>query len=271
MDPLPERPVDRLVAVMRRLRAPDGCPWDREQTLETLKRYLVEECYEELDAIDSGDRARILDELGDLLLQVVFQSQICAEEGAFTFDDVAAHLCEKLVRRHPHVFGDARAPDAASVLRRWDAIKRDERRGAGAEAAPSALDGVPRSMPSLARAEQVQIRAARAGFDWRRAGDVLGKLEEEIRELREALAAGRSERVRDEAGDLLFTAVNLCRRLDVHAESALAASTAKFVRRFRAMEAQLLGEGRRLSDCPLEDLDAAWERVKDDEGDAAGA
>ncbi len=260
--PLPERPVDRLLAIMRRLRAPGGCPWDREQTLASLKKYLVEECYEELDAIDSGHPDKIREELGDVLLQVVFQSQICAEAGRFTFEDVAATIADKLIRRHPHVFGDVRVSGADDVLRNWDAIKREER---AAEPARSVVDGVPKSMPALLKADQVQARAARIGFDWDETHQVIAKLDEEIAELKEALAGGRADRIRDEMGDVLFTVVNLGRFVDIDAEHALNQTTEKFMRRFRAVEARIHAGGRKVQDCTLAELDAIWDAVKAEE------
>lgn len=260
--PLPERPVDRLLAIMRRLRAPGGCPWDREQTLASLKKYLVEECYEELDAIDSGHPDKIREELGDVLLQVVFQSQICAEAGQFTFEDVAATIADKLVRRHPHVFGDVRVSGADDVLRNWDAIKREER---AAEPSRSVVDGVPKSMPALLKADQVQARAARIGFDWDETHQVIAKLDEEVAELKEALAGGRVDRIRDELGDVLFTVVNLGRFVDVDTEHALNQTTEKFMRRFRAVEARIHAGGRKVQDCTLAELDAIWDAVKAEE------
>jgi tetrapyrrole methylase family protein/MazG family protein len=255
---LPERPIDRLLAVMHRLRSEQGCPWDRKQTLESLKKYLVEECYETLDAIDGGDRDKLKEELGDVLLQVVFQSQLCAEEGAFAFEDVAAAICDKLIRRHPHVFGEVSVSGAEEVLRNWDAIKRDER---GAEPG-SVVDGVPRHLPALLKADQVQTRAARAGFDWSEAGPVFQKLDEEILELKEALAGGDSAAVRDELGDVLFTVVNLSRFLSCDAEEALNQTTAKFTRRFRRVEKTAHAANVKLTDCTLAELDAFWDEAK---------
>jgi tetrapyrrole methylase family protein/MazG family protein len=252
------KPIDRLVEIMRTLRSEKGCPWDREQTLTSLKPFLLEESYEVLDAIDSGDRRHLAEELGDVLLQVVFQSQLCSEEGAFTFDDVANHIAEKLVRRHPHVFGDTEVSGATDVVRNWEAIKADEK---GA-AAGSALDGVPRHAPALKRAHALQKRAARVGFDWDQAHDVVAKIDEELAEVKEALAAGDQAAVREELGDLLFATVNLSRFLGHDAEEALDETIAKFVRRFRLIEDQLHAEGRKVTDCDLAELDRIWNDVK---------
>jgi tetrapyrrole methylase family protein/MazG family protein len=262
---LPERPIDRLLEIMRLLRSPGGCPWDREQTLASLKRYLVEECYEELDAIDSGDRAKIREELGDVLLQVVFQSQICAEAGEFTFEDVAATIAEKLVRRHPHVFGEVKVAGSDDVLRNWEAIKRTE---GGGEKPKSAVDGIPKSLPALQKADQVQSRAARVGFDWDETHQVIAKLDEEIAELKEALAAGDADHVREEIGDVLFTVVNLTRFVKCSAEEALHRTTAKFIRRFQHVERLADQQGRSLGDCTLAELDALWDEAKKTETEA---
>lgn len=254
-------PIVRLVEIMRILRSPQGCPWDHKQTLQSLRKYLVEESHEVLDAIDSGDRAKLCDELGDLLLQVVFQAQLCAEEKAFTFDDVATGISEKLVRRHPHVFGDIDVSGADEVLRNWEQIKRTEKTGED-EAPRSALAGVPRSLPALHRAHLVQERAARVGFDWDRVDGAMDKLDEEIAEVREAVAGGDANRVRDELGDLLFATVNVSRFLGHNPEDVLHGSIAKFSRRFQAVEDEVHRQGRKLADCSLAELDAIWDRVK---------
>jgi tetrapyrrole methylase family protein/MazG family protein len=246
------------VEIMRRLRAPDGCPWDRQQTLSSLKQYLVEECYEVLDAIDSGDRARLAEELGDVLLQVVFQAQICSEEGSFTFDDVARAISEKLVRRHPHVFADVKVSGADDVLRNWEAIKREEKAGG----ARSAVAGIPRHLPALHRAQQVQRRAARVGFDWEAAHQVVNKIEEEMTEVKAAMTSGDSARVREEIGDLLFAVVNLSRFLGHNAEEALDDTINKFIRRFQGIEQRVHERGRRMTDCKLAELDAIWNEIK---------
>lgn len=259
----------RLLDVMRRLRSEGGCPWDREQTLASLKPYVIEEAYEVYEAMDADDPAGLREELGDLLLQIVFQSQVCAEAGRFTFDDVVTALIEKLVRRHPHVFGDVRADSAEDVVRRWDAIKRAEK--AAMAAAPSIVDGVPRHLPALRRADQVQRRAARAGFDWNETRGVLAKLDEEMAELKEALAAGDTERIREELGDVLFTLVNLSRFIETDAEDALHATTAKFIRRFQEVERQARARGLRLDGGDGAALDALWDEVKAEERGAGPA
>lgn len=259
-----ESPMDRLLDIMRRLRGPGGCPWDREQTLASLKPFLLEECYEELDAIDAGEPDHIREELGDVLLQIVFQAAICEEQGLFDFQDVARTIGEKLIRRHPHVFGDAVAEHADDVVRQWDAIKREEAADRPHEE-QSALDGLPAALPALLKADRVQGRAARVGFDWDRTSQVVEKLDEEVAELKAALAQGRAEAIEDEMGDVLFTVVNLSRFVELSAEQALNRTTAKFARRFRAVEQRIRQSGRRISDCTLEELDRVWDAVKADE------
>jgi tetrapyrrole methylase family protein / MazG family protein len=257
--PFPDaRPIDRLIAIMRRLRGPDGCPWDREQTLQSLKKNLVEETYEVIDAIDSGDAQCLREELGDLLLQVVFQAQICSEEDAFDFQDVAAAIADKLVRRHPHVFGDAEAADAAAVHANWDRIKRSEQ----GDQPRSAVAGVPRHLPALHKAQHVQARVARVGFDWRETADVLAKIEEELAEIKMAMAEESATRVRDEIGDLLFAVVNLTRYLGHEAEEVLNETVARFSRRFQHVEDTVHGAGRKLTDHSLEELEAFWQDAK---------
>lgn len=254
-------PLPRLLELMRILRGPGGCPWDHQQTLTSLKDHLVEESHEVLDAIDSGDRAQLRDELGDLLLQVVFQAQICAEEGAFTFDDVARAIGDKLVRRHPHVFGEVTAKDADQVLKNWEAIKKTER----GDKPRSMLDGIPRSLPALHRAHLVQKRVARVGFDWDHVDGALDKLEEEIAEVRAAVASGDPAAIREEIGDLLFATVNVSRFLEHSAEEILDQTIQKFVRRFDELEKRVHARGQKVSDLPLEELDSVWEQVKADE------
>ena len=253
--------VDDLLAIMARLRGKNGCPWDAEQTLDTLKTFLIEECYEVVDAIDSGDTGAHLEELGDLLLQVVFQAQIRAEQGEFRFQDVADAIRDKLVRRHPHVFGDLKAADAGEVIRHWEAIKAGEKKK-DAGKSQSVLAGVPRSLPALQRAQQVQTRAARVGFDWAAVEDVMKKVEEELAEVKEAMASGDAGRVGDEIGDLLFAVVNLSRFQKLPAEELLGRTIRKFIRRFEAVEDGARAQGKQPSEMTLEQLDALWEAAK---------
>ncbi len=254
--------IEHLLDVMRRLRAPDGCPWDREQSLETLKKNLIEETYEVVDAIDSGDRTALREELGDLLLQVVFQAQICDEEGAFTFHDVAQAIADKMVRRHPHVFGDTNVADSNEVLKNWDRIKRTEKEG---EEPRSAVAGVPRHLPALHKAQHVQQRAARVGFDWQESKDVLEKIEEELTEIKMAMATESAERVRDEIGDLLFAVVNLTRFMGHEAEEVLDQTVARFIRRFQHMEDQVHAAGHKVTDYSLDELEEFWQQAKQTE------
>ena len=252
LDSLP--PLDRLRAITAALRAPGGCPWDREQTHASLRPGLIEEAHEVVAAIDSRDDANLREELGDLLLQVVFHAQIGEEEGRFDFDDVAREIAEKLVRRHPHVFGDQHCADSADVLRKWDEIKRAEK-----GAVPgSVLDHLPTGLPTLMHATKVQKKAAKVGFDWADAGPVFDKVREELAELAAAPADEREE----EMGDVLFAAVNLARKLGIDAETALLGATRKFARRFRAVEQLARVRGLELGGMSLEELDVLWEEVK---------
>jgi len=248
-----------MVEVMRRLRGPGGCPWDREQTLQTLKPCLLEETYELLDAMDRDDLSLHAEELGDVLLQVVFQCAIREEEGRFTFDEVAAALADKLARRHPHVFGDTSAETSGEVLRNWEVIKQTEKKK-GADR--SALDGVPPTLPALLKAQRIQEKASRVGFDWKDSTGAIEKVHEELREVAEAVAAGDDARVADEMGDVLFSLVNYCRFIRVDAEHALAGATQKFAARFREVERCVRAMGRNMKDCTLAELDAIWDEVK---------
>lgn len=259
----PDHPkaIDRLLEIMRILRSDQGCPWDREQTLETLRQNLVEESYEVIDAIESGDRSKLREELGDLLLQIVFQAQICAEEGAFAFDDVAGAIEEKLIRRHPHVFGDTAVSGSEEVLKNWERIKSEEK----GEGKRSVVEGIPRHLPALHKAQQVQSRVARVGFDWKNAAEVVAKLDEELAEVRTAIVHEQPDRIREEIGDLLFTVVNLARFLGHNAEEALNGTVNRFMRRFREVEARAHADGRTVTDCSLEELDRYWDRVKNEE------
>lgn len=251
--------MKRLYEVMKQLRAPGGCPWDREQTLQTLKPCLLEETYELLEAMDGEDLALHVEELGDVLLQVVFQCAIREEEGLFTIDDVARSLAEKLIRRHPHVFGDAVVDSSGQVLRNWEAIKQKEK---GMKADRSALDGVPATLPALLKAQRVQSKASRVGFDWEDATGATEKIAEELQELREAAEIGDKQQLTEEAGDLLFSVVNYCRFIDVDAESALEGTNRKFSRRFREVERRVREQGRSLKECTLAEMDAIWDEVK---------
>ncbi|HYM69335.1 MAG TPA: nucleoside triphosphate pyrophosphohydrolase [bacterium] len=260
-----------LVAIMARLRAPGGCPWDREQTHASLQPYLLEETYETLEAIDAGAADKLREELGDLLLQVVFHAQMAAEAGSFTIDDVVAGLSDKLVRRHPHVFGDADAATADAVLKRWEVIKAAERAGTTEEPgrAPSdgepqdgALGGLPRALPALALAQQMQARAARAGFEWLTLAQATAKVREELTELERAHAGEPPDRVAEELGDLLFTVANLPRYLGLDGEQTLRAACAKFRDRFARLEQTVRAGGRSLRDCPPEELAALWRAVR---------
>ncbi len=257
----------RLVEIVAALRAENGCPWDRKQTLESVKQYLVEECYEVVEAIDSGEPARHREELGDLLLQVVFHAQLQKERGAFSFDEVVENVCEKLVRRHPHVFGETRVADADEVLRNWEAIKADEKKkkNAGEGAVRSVVEGAPRHLPALYKADQVQSRAARVGFDWDRVGDVLAKVDEELAEVKSILAGPDREGLDNEIGDLLFAVVNLARFNGISAEESLNGAIKKFIRRFKEVEKRIRAEGREMSGCTLAEMDAHWNAVKVDE------
>ena len=257
---------ERLVALQARLRAPNGCPWDREQTHATLRTYLIEEAYEVLDAMNGGDDVKFAEEMGDLLLQVVFHSQIAAEQGRFTAADVIREVHEKMVRRHPHVFGEKRARDAAEVLRNWEQIKAQERQGNATvkteERPKSLLDGVPRTLPATMEGLQLTRKASRAGFDWDDAHGIFEKLREESAELRHASETKDTARVEEEMGDLLFAAVNLARFLEVDPEIALKNANAKFARRFREMERLSSDNGQAFAEVPRADKERLWEETK---------
>jgi tetrapyrrole methylase family protein/MazG family protein/ATP diphosphatase len=262
----------RLVELMQRLLAPDGCPWDREQTFATLRRYVVEEACEVVDAIEGGDRAELRDELGDLLLQVVFQAELGRAEGSFGPDDVVAAICDKLVRRHPHVFADVTASGSAEVLRSWERIKAQERAGKPKKDRGGLLGGVPRSLPALARAQRVGEKVARVGFDWPDARGSRAKVGEELAELDHAVEAGDKDRIEAELGDVLFALVNLSRHVEVDAEAALRRTIDKFTKRFDHVEARVHeahgGWPASASDekLTLEELDGYWEEAKRAEG-----
>lgn len=254
-------PMAKLRWVLKALRAPDGCPWDREQTLASIQPCLQEECYELLSAMVGEDLANHREELGDVLLQVLFQCDIREEQGAFTFDEVVSELTDKLIRRHPHVFGEVDAKDTETVLRNWERIKQGEHKAPKA----SALDGVPEALPALLKAQRTQHKAAKVGFDWQDAEGPEAKIVEELAELKAAVAAGQPEAVADEYGDVLFSMVNLARHIGVDAESALRAATAKFAKRFRAVEARVKAAGKDMKAMSLSELDAVWDAVKAEE------
>jgi MazG family protein len=256
----------RLVATMRRLRAPDGCPWDREQSISSLKPYLLEETYEVMDAIERRDWDDLREELGDLLLQPVFQAEIAASEGLFTIVDPLNAIVEKLIRRHPHVFGSVEADTADQVLRNWEQIKRGEKaEKAAANGEPdeaSMLDSLPRALPALAEAQRITSRAAKVGFDWPGIDEVLGKLREEIGELDEARRAGETDKVEDEFGDLLFVMANLARFLKVDAEQSLRRTNLKFRQRFAYVERRLREQQKDIHATSLEEMESLWQEAK---------
>jgi tetrapyrrole methylase family protein/MazG family protein len=255
---------DELVQLMAKLREPDGCPWDRKQTHESLKPYLVEEAYEVLEAIDANDPGELREELGDLLLQILFHAQIGREEGRLTLDEIMQHLAAKLVRRHPHVFEQAKGQtspkNADEVYARWEEIKRDEREQTGEPA--SALEGVPKTLPALLRAYQIQARASRVGFDWPQAEQVLEKVKEEAQELHEARSARDQSETEAEFGDLVFALVNLSRFIKVNPEDALRKATNRFIDRFHYIEEEARRQGRSLKDMTLAEMDTLWEKAK---------
>ena len=259
-----------LVAIMQRLLAPDGCPWDREQTQASLRPFVLEETYEVLEAIESGSPAQLCDELGDFLFEAVFLAQIADERGEFTIADAIDAICNKLVRRHPHVFArEAGDPSLTSgqVIEKWETLKAREREASGqpAKKPTTTLSGVPKTLPSLLRAYEVSARAAAVGFDWAKAGDVLDKIEEEVAELRhevESGATGNLSRAEEEMGDLLFAIANLSRKLGIEPEAALRRANEKFTSRFEAVERAFASRDQLMSDATLEEMDAEWQRVK---------
>jgi len=278
---------ERAKAIMARLRAPGGCPWDREQTFDTIKRYTLEETYEVLEAIDNRDWKELTGELGDLLLQVLFYAEMAEEQGSFTIDDVLDALSSKLIHRHPHVFGDTKADDAAQVLKNWEALKAEEKRkslqtnGASSQTSPALLlllDGVSSKMPALQEAHKISSKAAHVGFDWPEIQGLFEKLTEETRELQEhldglpvaglhsspkgAIPAELHEHIEAEVGDLFFVLVNIARYLSVDPESALRKTNRKFRRRFSWMEEQLREQGRTLEQATLEEMEALWQQAK---------
>jgi len=247
----------KLCDIVAKLRAPDGCPWDREQTNESLVPALIEEVYEAAEAARTEDNAHFREELGDLLLLVVMHAQIARETGRFGIDEVIGQASNKLVRRHPHVFGTTKARDAGAVLKQWEAIKREEK-----DADLHYLASLPKALPALVRAQKAQSKAARVNFDWTALRDVIAKVEEELRETKQAIQSERQKMIEDEIGDLLFAVVNLARKCKIDAESALQSAIDKFVARFNRLEDELKTRGKKLGDVQLAEMDTIWDRIK---------
>lgn len=250
--------LEKLIEIMEKLRA--KCPWDREQTRESIKPFLIEETYEVIEAIDEGDPQKIKEELGDLLFQIIFQCQIAKERGEFTIDDVMEQIANKMVSRHPHVFGNAEYKTAEEVLEQWEERKKEE-----GKQRESILEGIPRALPALIKAQRVQSRAAKVGFDWKDINDVLEKLNEELREFREALDKKSQEDIEDELGDIFFSLVNISRFVGVNPEDALRKTISKFISRFRYIEIKAKEMGKKLSEMTLEEMDKLWEEAKSSE------
>lgn len=248
-----------LLEIMQVLRREDGCPWDREQTHQSLKKYLIEETYEVLEAIDLNDKAKVADELGDLLLQIVFHAQIGAEEKTFDINDVITAICRKMILRHTHVFGEDKAETAEDVLQNWEAIKKKEK---GIESQTQVLKDVPANLPALMRSYKVQQKAAQVGFDWEHVNDVFDKVDEEINELRDVYTSKNMERITDEMGDVFFALVNLSRFLKVQPELALTGTINKFINRFEYIEREAAKEGKKLEEMTLAEMDALWNKAK---------
>lgn len=257
-----KKPFDKLVQIVAKLRSERGCPWDRKQTHSTLKANLIEEAYEVIEVIDAEDNSKLQEELGDLLMQVMLHAQIAEDNENFTINDVIKTITDKLIRRHPHVFGDIQVDGAKQVLANWEKIKRNE---PGYEDRKSILDGIPIQLPSLYRAQKIQNKASRVGFDWDEASQVLPKIEEEVGELKNSINSADKEQMEMEIGDLLFSIVNLSRFLDIDAEEALRQSNRKFMERFKKMETELEKSGDKFEDYNLEKLDEIWEQVKNEE------
>ena len=254
--------IDQLISVMQRLRSEKGCPWDREQTHSSLKKYLMEECAELMDAIDDKDTEGICEELGDLLMHIVFHSRIAEENKSFTFEDVARGITEKMIRRHPHVFGEGKAENSGEVVEMWEVIKKQEKKD-GNRVRKSLMDGIPRHLPALFRAHEMQMKAAKVGFDWNNSHQIMEKIEEEMEELKKALANGDEKSVTEEIGDLIFSVVNLARfRKDKSAEEILACTIQKFERRFRYIEEKLASAGKSTGNSSPDEMDSLWNEAK---------
>ena len=254
-----DKAFQKLVELMEALRGPEGCPWDRKQTPESLKPFLVEECYEVIDALDEGKPDKIKEELGDLLFQILFHARIAEEDGQFSMQDVITSIHEKMTRRHPHVFGDEKLSTDKEVLANWEEIKKKEK---GHEDRKSILEGVPKELPSLLRAHRLQERAARVGFDWNHLNEALPKLDEEIAEFKESLREENAGKIEEELGDLFFTLVNISRFLGVNPDEALRKTISKFIHRFRSIEEHAEQTGRSLNDMTLQEMEALWQQAK---------
>lgn len=252
----------QLVDIMAKLRGPEGCPWDKEQTSDTIKGHLIEEAYEVVEAINNKDYKELKEELGDLLLQVVFHSQLAKETGQFDISDVIKGINEKLIRRHPHIFAGQRVEDTKEVLKRWEEIKKQEKEISGKEKEASYLDGVPIGLPALSYSQRLQTKAARVGFDWPQAIDILEKIDEEITEFKEAISEKEYTEVEKEFGDVLFTLVNLARKLKIDSESALIRVANDFSNRFNKMEKLAREEGRDFTKLTLEEKELLWQQAK---------
>jgi len=251
--------VDRLIEIIHKLRSPGGCPWDREQTHKSLLNCLLDETYEFFDAVEENDADMMKEELGDILLQVVFHADLGQETGAFDIEDVARGICEKLIKRHPHVFGDVKVSSSKEVLSNWEQIKKGEK---GKEKRKYLVDGIPDKLPALFRAEKIQRRVARVGFDWQDMNPVLDKVEEEFAEFREAILDKNPDHASEELGDILFALVNVARHNNICAEDALRLTVKKFARRFRYIEDHFKTTGKELKNATLEEMDAVWEESK---------
>lgn len=252
----------RLVEIIAKLRSDNGCPWDKEQTHDTLKTGIIEEAYEVIETIDQKDYDKFQEELGDLLMQVLLNAQIAKDEGRFDILGVIQKISEKLIRRHPHVFGDLTVKDSQEILRNWERIKSEERAEKNEN---SLMDGIPINLPALIQARKVQSRASRVGFDWDKADDVIKKVEEEVAELKESVRKSDKENIEEEIGDILFSIVNLSRFLEVEPEGALRRTTAKFVRRFKKLESIIANKGKNITDFDLAELDKIWDSIKEEE------
>ncbi|MBP7738765.1 MAG: nucleoside triphosphate pyrophosphohydrolase [Spirochaetes bacterium] len=252
-----KRPLYQFAEIIAALRGENGCPWDKKQTHQSLRPYLIEEAYEALDAIESGDPAHIREELGDILLQIYLHAEIAREQNRFTIDDVAQSIIDKIILRHPHVFGDASVRDADHVADRWEQIKKKEK-----PHRESILDGVPKHLPALLKAHRVQQKVSRVGFDWERIEDVAAKLDEEVGELKAAIASSDKDRITDEAGDILFSMANLLRFMHINPEEALEKTTAKFIRRFRHIEKRAAEMEKNLEDMTIDEMERLWQEAK---------